>query len=86
MRWALKTTTAGAARTGSLLPPRGSPWGPYYFTVEAGAMLPVAGAVTVAVASAELKDTPKLPVLDQVKFSVLVAIILVNPSPAFVKP
>ena len=48
VRWALKTTTAGAARTGSLLPPRGSPWGPYYFTVEAGAMLLVAGAATVA--------------------------------------
>ena len=48
VRWALKTTTAGAARTGSLLPPRGSPWGPYYFTVEAGAMLLVACAATVA--------------------------------------
>ena len=48
VRWALKTTTAGAARTGSLLPPRGSPWGPYYLTVEAGAMLLVACAATVA--------------------------------------
>ena len=48
VRWALKTTTAGAARTGSLLPPRCSPGGPYYFTVEAGAMLLVACAATVA--------------------------------------